>query len=324
MADSDAGATKGRGAALNELLYGQHNVITRAQAFACGLTRNALDYRIRAAGPWQRMLPGVYLAVTGRPSTEQNEMAALLYGGPRSVLTGASALRRHWLRERGGGIVDLLVPWVCQRQSVGFVRLHRTSRLPEMHCFDGPFRWVLPPRAVADTAQWMTNLGDVRAMVAESIQRGRCSAALLNEELSNAPIRGSALLRQALAEIAEGVRSSAEGDLHDLIKTAGLPRPLFNPRLFAGGKLIAVPDCWWPRAGVAAEVDSREWHFSPQDWERTMRRHEVMSAHGIITLHFTPRRIRREPSAVAAAIREAIAAGEDRPPLAIRTTPAAA
>lgn len=196
--------------------------------------------------------------------------------------------------------------------------------MPEMHCVEGPFRWVPPARAVADTALWMTSLADVRAMVAESVQRGRCSVGLLGEELRSGPIRGSGLLRQAIAEAAAGIRSTTEGDMHDLIKRAGLPMPLFNPRLFAGDTLIAVPDCWWPRAGVAAEVDSREWHFSPQDWERTMRRHEAMSAQGIITLHFTPRRIRREPEGVAAAIRDALAAGEARPPLAIRTTPAAA
>lgn len=66
------------------MLSAQRNVITRGQAYACGLTRNALSHRIRAAGPWQRMLPGVYLAVTGRPSREQREMAALLYGGRRA------------------------------------------------------------------------------------------------------------------------------------------------------------------------------------------------------------------------------------------------
>jgi peptidoglycan/xylan/chitin deacetylase (PgdA/CDA1 family) len=146
----------------------------------------------------------------------------------------------------------------------------------------------------------------------------------LNDELEQGPRRGSALLRRALAEVADGIRSSAEGDLRDLIKRAGLPVPLFNARLFADGRLIAVADCWWPDAGVAAEVDSREWHFSPRDWEQTMRRHEAMGAHGIITLHFTPRRIRQEPGTVAKAIRDALAAGQARGPLAIHTQPASA
>src|SRR6266571_208431 len=74
----------------------------------------------------------------------------------------------------------------------------------------------------------------------------------------------------------------------------------------------------------ASEVDSREWHLAPQDWERTMRRQEQLGAYGVITLHFTPRRIRDEPASVASAIRNALKAGRARPPLPIRAVPAAA
>ncbi len=46
---------------------------------------------------------------------------------------------------------------------------------------------------------------------------------------------------------------------------------MFNPLLYdAAGGLIASPDAWWPDAGVAAEVDSREWHLAPDDWQPAM------------------------------------------------------
>src|SRR5260370_5442685 len=70
--------------------------------------------------------------------------------------------------------------------------------------------------------------------------------------------------------------------------------PLFNAKVYAGKDFIAKPDGWWPAAGVAVEVDSKEWHLSPEDWQQTMSRHARMSAHGIIVLHFTPRQIRTE------------------------------
>ena len=47
---------------------------------------------------------------------------------------------------------------------------------------------------------------------------------------------------------------------------------MFNARLYVGSEFVAVPDAWWPDVGVAVEVESREWHLSPEDWERTMRR----------------------------------------------------
>jgi hypothetical protein len=308
-------------ARLAPLIRGQHNVITRAQVLSCGLTTDAIKYRIRPGGPWRPVLPGVYLVVTGAPTSQQREIAALLYGGPASVMTGPTALRRHRVSIPEPGLIDLLVPAHQRRQSASFARLHRTYRMPE-HCVDGPFRWVLPARAVADMALGMSDLADVRAVVAKAVQGGQCSVSMLRRELDSGPRQGSALFRQVLAEVADGIRSAPEGDLRELIKRARLPEPMFNPRLFTGKRFIASPDCWWPREGVAAEVDSREWHLSPQDWEKTMRRHEVMGAHGIITLHMTPRRIRREPEGVVAAIGDALAAGRARPPLDIRTVPA--
>jgi len=74
--------------ALAARLRAQDNIISREQAFACGVTRRALAHRVRPDGPWQRLLCGVYLAQTGAPSVPQQEMAALLHGGPGSVLTG--------------------------------------------------------------------------------------------------------------------------------------------------------------------------------------------------------------------------------------------
>jgi hypothetical protein len=314
--------------ALAALAAKQHGVVTRAQALESGMTRRVVDYRIRRGGPWQPLIPGVYLTRAGRPADEQRDMAALLYAGPSGVLTGAAALRRHGLsayrpngdaRDRRSQ-VDVLVPVANRRSDAGFVRLHRTARLPEGFCVAGEARFAFPPRAVADAVRPMTDMNSVRAVVAEAVQRGRCSIAHLAAEVDAGPTCGSGLLRRALAEVADGVRSVAEADLRDLIRWAHLPTPLYNPRLLVDGEFLAMPDCWWPESGVAGEADSRAWHFSPRDWERTMARHDRMSAHGIIVLHFPPRRIRYERKQVADIIRRALAAGRQLPQ--IRTIPA--
>jgi hypothetical protein len=93
---------------------------------------------------------------------------------------------------------------------------------------------------------------------------------------------------------------------------------MLNPRLFAGDELLAIPDAWWPQAGVAAEVDSQEWHLSPDSWKATMARHARMSARGIIVLHFPPSRIRTAGREVAAEIRSALAAASGRDLPAVR------
>lgn len=194
--------------------------------------------------------------------------------------------------------------------------------MPEFVMADGAVRFTLAARAVADAARELGSLRQVRAVTADAVQRRCCRLAELAEELAHAPMRGSAWLRQALAEVADGVRSVAEADLRDLIMRSGLPRPMFNARLFAGERFLGAVDAWWPDAGVAAEVDSREWHLSPEDWERTVVRHTRMGRYGILVQHFTPRLIRHEPGQVVADLRAALQGGRVRPALDVRARPA--
>jgi hypothetical protein len=116
--------------ALNQLLDKQSSVITRRQALDSGVHPNVLHRRARAGGPWQRILPGVYLTLTGTPTTDQLETAAVLYGGPSATLTGPAALRRHGMRVQSDR-VDVLVPAKRRVPSTAFVVVHRTTRLPE-------------------------------------------------------------------------------------------------------------------------------------------------------------------------------------------------
>lgn len=310
-------------AALRGLLRDQEQVISRTEAFSCGMSADQVQWRIRPGGPWQRLLPGVYLAVTGSASRAQNELAALRYAGPGSALTGTAALRRHGVRVPESKTVVVLIPVPRGRASRSFVRVWPTTRMPDFVLADGAVRFTQAARAVADASRELRSLREVRAVTADAVQRRACRLADLVEELAQAPMRQSAWLRRALAEVADGVRSVAEGDLRDLIIQARLPQPLFNPRLYLGRTFLAQPDAWWPAAGVAAEVNSREWHLSPEDWERTQARQALMGRHGIIVLPFTPRQVRTEPATVATGIRSALQAGRQRPALDIRALPAA-
>ncbi|HUC58295.1 MAG TPA: hypothetical protein VMA95_12905 [Streptosporangiaceae bacterium] len=291
--------------ALAKLLKIQQGVVTRKQALERGVTWDVLRGRIKKGGTWQRLLPGVYASTTGTPTADQLDMAALLYAGPGSALTGSAALRWYSARSRPGraGLVDVLVPAARQRQSLGFVAVHFTTRWPEMVCHRGPFDYVLPARAVADSVRLVEDLATARAVVAGAVQSGLCTVQLLCAELRAGPVRGSALLRRALAEVTEGARSGSEAEFMDLLKRGRLSLPMFNARLYLDDELIAVADAWWPEAALVAEVDSREWHLSPADWEGTMRRHDRLTSLGILVLHFSPNQIKNEPEQVLEVIR---------------------
>jgi len=309
--------------ALIRILEDQLDLITRQQALAVGLTGHALAHRLRPSGPWRNLLPGVYLAVTGTPDPLQQEIAALLYAGKSGIITGPAALRYHHIGRTVPDLIDVLVPAARQRHDAGFVRLHRTTRMPERIWERGPIRYVPPARAVADTVRGMTSLRDVRAVVADAVQRRACQVRDLAAELTAGPKVGSALFRMALADVADGIRSTAEADLKDLLVKAKIPMPLFNPALYdKDGTFIARPDAWWPDLGVAIEVDSREWHLSPEDHEKTLARGRRMGKYQIVVLHLTPGQIRFQAPAIIRDIRDALENAQGRPPLNLRTVPA--
>jgi hypothetical protein len=313
--------TRGDQDALIRTLDRQLDVITRQQALASGLTRHALGYRLRPGGPWRSLLPGVYIAGTGTSTFVQQEMAALLHAGPGSMITGLAAIRHHRIRGPDADFIDVLMPASRRRQDVAFVHLHRTSRMPGRVWNFGPLRYAPAARAVADTARALTSLREVRAVVADAVQRGSCEVQQLHAELIAGPNIGSALFREALTDVADGIRSTAEGDLKDLLVKSRLPMPLFNPTVFAGDQFVAKPDAWWPELGVAVEVDSREWHISPEDHANTLARGRRMGVHQIVVLRFTPKQIRTQPSEVVADIRRALEGARGRPLLPLRTVP---
>jgi hypothetical protein len=303
---------------VRQVLQAQHQVITRRQAQLCGMPHSTVDRYIVPGGPWQRLLPGVYLALTGTVTQDQREMAALLYAGRPSLITGSAAVRRHRLSSPGPDVVDVLIPWDRQRQSTGFVRMHRTRRMPDRGYVTGKLWFAQPPRAVADAARSLTRFDDVRQVVCAAVQQRACTLAELTEELQAGPSAGAALFRDALAEIGDGVRSVAEADHRILILRSDLPKPMFNARLFdADGVFIAMIDAWWQEAGVASEVDSRAYHLSAADQDHTSERHDRLIAHGIFPLHFSPKRIKTDPAGVIRELRSAIEQGRRRPPLAI-------
>ena len=128
------------------------------------------------------------------------------------------------------------------------------------------------------------------------------------------------LFREALADVADGIRSAAEGDLRDLLARSGLPMPLFNPSLYdEHGKFIARPDAWWPELGIAVEVDSKQWHTSPEDHAKTLARGRRMARYQIIVLRFTPRQIRTQPAEVISDIKAALHGARGRALLNLKT-----
>jgi hypothetical protein len=130
------------------------------------------------------------------------------------------ALMHHSIRSGSpADVIDILVPVGRQRLSTGFARLHRTVRMPARASSLGSVPLAPVPRAVADTVRQLSVLRDVRAVVADAVQLGRCTVGQLAEELRTGPVKGSAMFRSVLqirrepAEVAQMIKGALERGL---------------------------------------------------------------------------------------------------------------
>jgi hypothetical protein len=172
---------------------------------------------------------------------------------------------------------------------------------------DGSVIYAPLDRAIVDAARQITDLAEIRELVASAGQRGKVLIAHLARQLDAGPAAGSARLRRVLAEVADAVRSAAEADLRTLIIQSRLPTPLYNPSLYVGGGFWPGRTCGgqeqaWPRRSIP-------WPGTllPADYERTLARHDRMIAQGIRVLHFAPRQLRIAKREVAQQIRSTLA-----------------
>ena len=92
------------------------------------------------------------------------------------------------------------------------------------------------------------------------------------------------------------------------MRSTVLPTVLWNAPLWTrSGERLPTPDGWLPGVGIALEMDSQEFHYRPEDWARTLERHNILARHGVLVLHFTPRQNRDNPDKVLLTVEEAYA-----------------
>jgi hypothetical protein len=291
-----------------------HAVIARCQLNELGVSDKMIWERCRPGRTWRRLLPGVVSLRNGEPTWLQQVEAALRYARRGAMITGLAAARLHGLRRiPPTDRVHLLVADDKQPATYGFVMVERTKRLPEPQHRSG-FPVAPITRAVLDGTRRLLDQGDVDALIAEAVQRGLTTPQQLADELTTGSRRGASRPRTAIRAMLAGARSKAEADAHRIVSASRLPQPRWNPTLTApDGNRLPTPDGWFDDVALAWEIDSLEFHLSPDDYSRTLRRHATMTGAGIVVLHTLPSRLVREPAAVLRELGAAYAQAALRP-----------
>ncbi|MFD4179880.1 hypothetical protein [Rhodococcus sp. NPDC058514] len=304
--------------------HGLNGVIRSSTLKSLGAAPSTISSWCLPGGPWQRMLPGVVLLHNGFPTQLERATAALMYGGPASVLSGHAALAAHGYRHSSSmNDVLLLIPPEQHRASCGFVRVERTWRMPEPPVVRGTLRCAPVTRATLDAARRLRRRDDCQALLAAAIQRGETSVEELAIELSEGSRRGTALPRSVLRDLGGDAHSVEEIFAQKLYARSGLPPMVHNREIeTAAGEFIAMPDGWIDDVAMAWEIDSLDHHFTPRDHQATLERRARMQSQGIVVLAHLPRTLHDNENLVMDQLRQNYRQAELRPRPDVRLRPA--
>lgn len=333
-----------------------HRVLSAAQLRARGVSAAQTSAHCLPGGPWQHLLPGVYLLHPGPPGGRERLHGALLYAGrppassrrtpPESsdagfgeaMVTGLAALALHGFAAaptlEALHRIDVLVPRTRRLRSSRFVEVVRaTAALPEpVLLAEVPVAPV--ERALADAVAGLSEAAEVTRLLTEAVRAGHSEPAAVVRELSAAEVLGRPAVAGAVDALLAAGRAVAEERLYAMVREHGLPEPLWNVELrLPGGPELGGVDAYWPDLAVAVELDTRAPRFGAPEagwrggnrgpgraedpqWSAYAAKRERLERLGVTVVHLTPRKLREAAEQQATVVRTALMAADDREPAA--------
>ena len=239
----------------------QHGVVSFSQLLACGLTRKAIEHRVRR-GRLFRLHRGVYAFGRADVPFEGRMLAAVLATGGASVVSHHSSALLHSILPVGSPGTTGTAPVHVTAIGTRHLRRRAGIRYHETRSLDGlDLRWVGP---VPTTSAARTVL-DVAAVDGPRMAERMLAQALRSEVTSATEVRslvtrarghhGCGIVARLIATGPAFDRSVAERLLLELVRRAGLPEPRMNARV--GGYEV---DAWWTDLDVVVEFDSLTFH----------------------------------------------------------------
>ncbi|MBX5442242.1 MAG: type IV toxin-antitoxin system AbiEi family antitoxin domain-containing protein [Solirubrobacteraceae bacterium] len=291
--------------AIAQLARAQHGVVARRQLRALGLG-DATISRAIDRGVLVPLHRGVYALGHDALRPEARRLAAVLACGPGAVLSHGSAAAAWGLIGEAGPRFEITTQTAGGR-ALPRMRVHRGG-------VDPADRTELDGVPVTTVARTLLDVAATRPprVLDRAIERAeelrRFDLAELDACLErNRGRRGAGRLRARLADLRPAdprlVRSELERGVLRLIDRHGLPRPAVNLDLH-GWEV----DLHWPRERVAVELDAWGTHGTRAAFERDHARDLDLQRRGWRVVRISWRQWRREPQAVAEALRAVLRA----------------
>lgn len=265
--------------------------------YADGYVKHALE-----TGRLHPVFHGVY--AVGHPGLSQHGecMAAVLSCGERALLSHRSAAWLWGLTSRFVRPVEATA--ISPRHARREIRMHSAAAL---QVSDRAMHEGIPVTAVPRTSLDFAAIDPhYLSQALDNARRlGLLDLIAMDELLSRSKgFRGVGRLRAALGihRPTTFTRSGLERAFLKLVNGAKLPRPAMN--LYVEGYEL---DAYWSTERFAVELDTYDFHGSPQAFEEDRIRQESLKLAGIEIVRITGIRIEREPRSVVIRLRRLLA-----------------
>ncbi|HEV3401749.1 MAG TPA: DUF559 domain-containing protein [Acidimicrobiales bacterium] len=273
---------------LAELASRQDGLVARPQA-RDHLSKKQLEGRL-ASGRLVVVRRGVYRFAGVPPGPRADLRAVCLAVGAGAVVSHRSAAELWDLRGVVADRPEITVPAPMWPRLPG-VRCHQSGRLLAAHFTTrSGFPVTTPPRTLADLAfdlspRFLGSLVDqcLRRRIARISELRAVHDELLGRVGGLAALRSVLDAREGRYDPGE---SAGEVETAELLVGAGLPRPVPQHQVIAGGT-VYVLDLAYPDRRLGIEYDGWEVHASRSAFEHDRERDNALAAAGWTILRYT-------------------------------------
>ena len=215
-------------------------------------------------------------------------MTGLLSLGPDSWVSHEAAACLHQLDRSINGAVEFTVARNRRGVELPF-RIHTTDTLPEVdRTHVGPFRVISATRTIIDLARLRVSRYRLEAAIDSAVRNGATSPVVLAERigaLRSSGQWGVRLLDHLLVD--SGGHTMLERRFLELVRSAGLPRPIPQVIFRRDGRAVARVDFRFDPYAVVIEVSGRKGHSSPAERARDAQRRNELQDIGQRVFEYT-------------------------------------
>lgn len=249
------------------------------------------------------------IALVAVPRTpEQDAMAAVLWAGEGSVISGPTAASLH---ELDGGWRPRPIEVTATKNltsPASWIRVHRTKLLgPGDIAVRKRIPLTSPARTLFDIAG-RAHFENVELALDDGLRKGYYSIDYLKKvhrRVARNGRNGAGVMTTLLARRSSGYvvpRSPLEGRVVQLMRKTRLPEALRQHRISIGGRTYYA-DFAYPQLKLVIEAQSRRHHFSPDDWQDDYRRKGDLACAGWRLIELTWKDVTRDEARTLALLR---------------------